>query len=182
MVLFIAQRLRYIISVFRNVFKHGKSSVWGDISAGVPQGSILGPFFFLVYINDLTENLKCNVKLFADDTSLFNVVQNPNAAANDMNHDLEAKKQWAHHWRMSFNPDPQRQAVEIIFSRKRNKIDHPVILFNGTPVKKVDEHKHLGLFLDSKLSFHFFLFFHFQFFRHGSPSVKEKLFYRGPCI
>ena len=132
---------------------NGKSSIWGDISAGVPQGSILGPLFFLVYINDLTENLKCNVKLFADDTSLFTVVQNPNTAANDMNHDLELIKQWAHQWRMSFNPDPQKQAVEIIFSRKRNKIDHPVILFNDTPVKKVDEHKHLGLFLDSNLSF-----------------------------
>ena len=83
-----------------------------------------------MYINDLTENLKCNVKLFADDTSLFTVVQNPITAANDMNHDLEATKQWAHHWRMTFNPDPQKQAVEIIFSRKRNKIDHPVILFN----------------------------------------------------
>ena len=132
---------------------NGKSSVWGDISAGVPQGSILGPLFFLVYINDLTENLKCNVKLFADDTSLFTVVQNPNTAASDMNHDLDLIKQWAFLWRMSFNPDPQKQAVEIIFSRKRNKIDHPVILFNDTPVKKVDEHKHLGLLLDSKLSF-----------------------------
>ena len=125
----------------------------GDISAGVPQGSILGPLFFLVYINDLTENLKCNIKLFADDTSLFTVVQNPNTATNDMNHDLESMKQWAHQWRMSFNPDPQEQAVEIIFSRKRNISDHPVVLFNDTPVKKVDEHKHLGFFLDSKLSF-----------------------------
>ena len=106
-----------------------------------------------MYINDLTENLKCNVKLFADDTSLFTVVQKPNTAANDMNHYLELIKQWAHQWRMSFNPDPQKQAVEIIFSRKRNKIDHPVVLFNDTPVKKVDEHKLLGLFLDSKLSF-----------------------------
>ena len=71
-----------------------------------------------MYINDLTENLKCNVKLFADDTSLFTLIQNPNTAANDMNHDLEAIKQWAHHWRMSFNPDPQKQVVEISFSRK----------------------------------------------------------------
>ena len=72
---------------------NGKSSVWGDISAGVTQGSILGPLLFLVYKNDLTENLKCNVKLFADDTSLFTVVQNPNIIASYMNHDLDVIKQ-----------------------------------------------------------------------------------------
>ncbi len=117
---------------------NGKCSDWGDVSAGVPQGSILGPLFFLVYINDLTVNLKCNVKLFADDTSLFTVVQNPITAANDMNHDLEFINRWAYDWRMSFNPDPQKQAVELTFSNKRNKIDHPVILFNSTPVEKVN--------------------------------------------
>ena len=67
-----------------------------------------------------------------------------------MNHDLELIRQWAQDWRMSFNPDLQKQAVELIFSRKRNKIDHPGILLNNTPVKKVEEHKHLGLVLDSK--------------------------------
>ena len=132
---------------------NGQSSNWGDISAGVPQGSILGPLFFLVYINDLAVGLKCNVKLFADDTSLFTVVEDSNTAANDMNHDLDLISQWAHTWRMSFNPDPQKQAVELKFSKKRIEIDHPVILFNNIPVKKVDEHKHLGIILDSKLSF-----------------------------
>ena len=132
---------------------NGKNSNWGDISAGVPQGSILGPLFFLVYINDLSADLKCNVKLFADDTSLFTVVEDPNTAASDMNHDLDRIKQWAYDWRMSFNPDPLKQAVEIRFTRRKSDIDHPVILFNNTPVKKVDEHKHLGIILDSKLTF-----------------------------
>ena len=132
---------------------NGQSSTWGDISAGVPQGSILGPIFFLVYINDLAVGLKCNVKLFADDTSLFTVVEDSNTAANDMNHDLDLIGQWAHAWRMSFNPDPQKQAVELTFSKKKIEIDHPVILFNDIPVKKVNEHKHLGIILDSKLSF-----------------------------
>ena len=132
---------------------NGQSSNWGDISAGVPQGSILGPLLFLVYINDLAIGLKCYVKLFADDTSLFTVVEDSNTAASDMNHDLDLISQWAHTWRMSFNPDPQKQAVELTFSRKKIEIDHPLILFNDIPVKKVTEHKHLGIILDSKLSF-----------------------------
>ena len=119
----------------------------------MPQGSILGPFFFLVYMNDLTANLKCNVKLFADDTSLFTVVREANEAAQHMTLDPQLVSQWAHDWRMSFNPDPQKQAVELLFSRKRSEKDHPVLLFNNIPVKKVNEHKHLGIILDSKLSF-----------------------------
>ena len=95
----------------------------------MPQGSILGPLFFLVYINDLTTDLKCNVKLFADDTSLFTVVQEPNAAAEDMNYDLELISRWAHDWRMSFNPDPQKQAVELLLSKKRHSVSVSVYSF-----------------------------------------------------
>ena len=80
-------------------------------------------------------------------------MQDSTTAANDMNHDLELIKQWANDWRMSFNPDPQKQAVELTFSRKRIEIDHPVVLFNYIPVEKVNEHKHLRIILDSKLSF-----------------------------
>ena len=54
---------------------------------------------------------------------------------------------------MSFNPDPLKQAVELTFSRKKNEIDRPVILFSDVPVKKVDEHNHLGIILDSTLPF-----------------------------
>ena len=116
-----------LLSLIQNFLKNrkqrtvlnGQASNWGDILAGVPQGSILGPLFFLVYINDLTENLKCNVKLFADDTSLFTVVQDSNTAASDMNHDLELVRKWANDWRMSFNPDPTKQAVELMFSKKK---------------------------------------------------------------
>ena len=52
-----------------------------------------------------------------------------------MNHDLELIKKWAHDWRMSFNPDARKQAVEVIFSRKNKAVDHPVIVFNNTAVK-----------------------------------------------
>ena len=70
------------------------------------QGSIPGPLLFLIYIIDLTAHLECNVKLFADDTSLLTVVQDPNAAFGKINHDLALVSQWAHNWKISFNPDP----------------------------------------------------------------------------
>ena len=54
---------------------------------------------------------------------------------------------------MSFNPDPTKQAVQVLFSRKTRKIVHPEIFFNDTQVKTVNEHKHLGLTLDTKLTF-----------------------------
>ena len=107
---------------------NGQCPTWGDISPGVPQGSILGPLLFLVSMNDLTTGLKCNVKLFADDTSPFSVAEDTNTSTKDMNLDLGLIRQWAHDWRMSFNPDHKNQAVELIFTRKNIKINHPFLI------------------------------------------------------
>ena len=76
-----------------------------------------------------------------------------NSAASDMNHDLEVISQWAFDWEMSINPDPRKQAVELRFSMKRVEVNHPEFRFNNIPVRQVDEHKHLGIILDPKLSF-----------------------------
>ena len=123
------------------------------MSAGVPQGSILGPLLFLIYINDLPDGLKSNVRIYADDTSLFSVVHDPRLYSDIINSDLSMIKLWAHQWKMSFNPDPSKQAVQLIFSRKRVQLDHPEIYFNDIQVSSVDEHKHLGIILDKKLTF-----------------------------
>ena len=92
------------------------------------------------------------MKLFADDTSLFTILQDPAVAARDMNHDLALTTLWAIDCRMSFNPDPRKQAIELLFSSKNAKVDHSVIPFNDVPASTVDQHKHLGITLDAKLS------------------------------
>ena len=78
----------FLSNRYQRVVLYGQASSWADVKAGVPQGSILGPLFFLIYINDLSENLKSTVKLFADDTSLFHVVKDPNTSAEILSHDL----------------------------------------------------------------------------------------------
>ena len=143
----------YLTNRKQRVVINGKESDWGEIKSGVPQGSVLGPLLFLVYINDLEEGIKSSVIFFADDTSLFSIVRDPLKSADDLNDDLSIITHWAHQWKMNFNPDQTKQAEEIIFSQKRNKVFHPPIYFNNIEVKRVEDHKHLGLVLDSKLSF-----------------------------
>ena len=78
--------------------------------------------FFLIYINDLATDLKSNVKLFADDTSLFSIVSDPLETANILNKDLDKIRGWAEQWKMAFNPDPTKQAQEVVFSKKTSGI------------------------------------------------------------
>ena len=143
----------YLLNRKQRVVLNGTYSDYSIIESGVPQGSVLGPLLFLIYINDLEINIKSNIKFFADDTMLFSIVKDPVISANDLNHDLNIMRQWAHQWKMEFNPDPTKQATEVLFSCKNSSPKHPQLLFNGTVVAKVTEQKHLGLILDSSLSF-----------------------------
>ena len=108
---------------------------WTSIEAGVPQGSILGPLLFVIYNNDLSDDLTKNVKLFADDTSLYSIVHNMNTSTTNLNKDLNKIKSWAIPWKMNFNPDPD------------------LCRFNHNSVKQVPSQKHLGMYLDAKLNF-----------------------------
>ena len=83
------------------VLLNGKNSDWRHISAGVPQDSVLGPLFFLVYSNDLVDNISSDVKLFARDTSLFTVVYDEETSVTVLNNDLDLIKQWAFHGKCS---------------------------------------------------------------------------------
>ena len=117
----------------------------------LPESSILGPLLFLIYMNGLSENLVSNPKLFADDTSLFSVIFDKDLSAKNLNDDLNRINNWAFQWKMSFNPDPNKQAQEVIFSRKIQKSSQPSLIFNNNIVTQSLTQKHLGMFLNTKL-------------------------------
>ena len=119
----------FLTNRYQRVVLNGQTSDWSRIYAGVPQGSILGPLFFLIYINDLSTGMSCDAKMFADDTSLFSVISDSITTATALNEDLVKVKNWAHLWKMSFNPDSSKQAQQVIFSRKLTRTNHPDIFF-----------------------------------------------------
>ena len=105
----------------QRVVLNGIESGWENIYSGVPQGSVLGPLLFLVYINDLTDGIKSKIKLFADDSSLFAVVNDVQFTHDQIMYDLETITQWANKWKIQFNPDITKQVIELIFSHKYKK-------------------------------------------------------------
>ena len=118
-----------------------------------PSGLSFGRISFLIYINDLPNGLKTNVKLFPDDTSLFAIVKDKNESANALNNDLSLISKWAFKWKMFFNPDPHKTAQDVLFSRKKKVTAHPFISLNNIEVEKASYQRYLGLFLDEKLTF-----------------------------
>ena len=92
----------------------GQTSLWRSVLAGVPQGSILGPLLFLVYINDLRNELKSTVKHFTDDTSLFIMVKDKQERVDVLNHDLSLISKWAFNWKMLINHILTKRKLKII--------------------------------------------------------------------
>ena len=90
----------YLENCEQRVVLNGQTSVWRKIKSGVPQGSVLGPLLFLIYINDLPDGITSICKIFADDTSLFTKVLDINECTNKLNTDLKKITTWAHQWKM----------------------------------------------------------------------------------
>ena len=143
----------YLKNRFQRVVLNGTESNWKKLHSGVPQGSVLGPLLFLVYINDLTDNISSHMRLFADDSSIFTSVKDIDLTQEKLVKDLEAVSTWAYQWKMVFNPDLSKQAIEVVFSVKTNQKSHPDLSLNDIPVARHDHTKHLGVYLDSSSNF-----------------------------
>ena len=133
----------------QRVVIQGSESSWGSVRAGVPQGSVLGPLLFLIFINDIVNIVQSPIRLFADDTTLFIQVDNPTLATDLLNIDLQEMANWSHKWLVTFNPNKTKS---MIISKKRVPLNYPDLTFMDETVENVTEHKHLGLLIRSDLT------------------------------
>ena len=128
----------------------GGTSDWTSIHAGVPQGSILGPLLFLVYINHIVVDIGSHIRLFADDTSLYIIVDDPVTAAGCLNTDLQKITIWAAIWLVKFNPI---KTEAFLASRRLNR-NHPPIYMQNQQITEVESHKHLGVYFSNDCTWH----------------------------
>ena len=123
-----------------------------SLESGVPQGSVLGPLLFLVYINDIVDNIQSDCYLFADDTSLFETVKKDiHRATNVVNQDLSKINQWCRKWLIKINATKTKS---MLFSRKRQPTVPLPLYLNNELVANVVVHKHLGIVLSKSLDWH----------------------------
>ena len=112
----------------QRVVIRGQCSSWGKLMAGIPQGSVLSPLLFLIYINDLASVVKCNLKMFADDTCLYVTVDDPTSSATILNDNLSNIKHWANQCLVKFNPDKTKSMVLT----NKNVVHPPLYFYKQT--------------------------------------------------
>ena len=118
-----------------------------SIKSGVPQGSVLGPCLFLVYINDLPSNLTAQTRLFADDTAAYNTVTSPIDQAH-LQKDLDQLAEWEKRWDMTFHP---RKCTTLPVTRNINVLHHNYTL-HGHTLQTVNSVKYLGVTITKDLT------------------------------
>ena len=106
----------FLLGRTQAVVLEGERSAEAPVTSGVPQGSVLGPLLFLLYINDLPQNIQSQVRLFADDTAVYITVTS-SEDANTLQADLDALQEWERTWDMEFNPS-KCQVLHITRSRQ----------------------------------------------------------------
>lgn len=126
------------------------SSNTKPVTAGVPQGSVLGPLLFLIYVNDISESMLSLTRLFADDSSLFYSASSIADIEGIINYDLQILSRWAEQWLIKFNPS---KTEAMLFTLKHDTV-LPNLIFENTLIQFVDTHKHLGLTFSNNGQWH----------------------------
>ena len=129
---------------FQRVAVGGKYSSWSRVKSGVPQGSVLGPILFLLYINDISNLITTNIKIFADDSKIFGSACNIDEA-DCIQKDLDALDNWCKVWMLKFNPSK----CHVLHIGKNN---HKYLYhIGGFLLSSVDDEKDLGIIMSNDL-------------------------------
>ena len=137
----------FLHSRTQDVVLDGQSSSESAVTSGVPQGTVIGPLLFLVYINDLPSRVRSTVRMFADDCLLYREIRSMNDT-QALQDDLDSLQTWEQDWLMEFNPS---KCEAITFTKKTKPVTaeyklHDIIL------AAVSSAKYLGVNISSKLS------------------------------
>lgn len=137
----------FLVGRKQRVVVRGSCSDWSCVTSGTPQGTILGPLLFLLYINDITECISSTVKLYADDTKIYREISDPITDCRILQDDLNNLSEWARKWQLRFNAD-KCESMRITHSRDRSETNY----FLEKPLKDVDNFKDLGVTITRDLS------------------------------
>ena len=131
----------------QRVTLNGNKSDWSPVTSGIPQGSVLGPTLFIIFINDLPSVVQSFIQMFADDSKIFNEISTP-GDAEDIQTDLRNLESWTDAWKLKFN---ESKCKVVHIGKKNPKIQYK--MSNGTILEKSTCEKDLGVHVDHKLTF-----------------------------
>ena len=134
----------------QKVTVNGEESQWAEVLSGVPQGSVLGPVLFICYINDLPEEIKTNVKLFADDTKVF-ADTSKDENGNVLQEDITRLDIWAQLWQLSFNASKCK--VMHIGTKNQKRKYYMMQDGNKVEIETTTLEKDIGVHVDDELKF-----------------------------
>jgi hypothetical protein len=129
----------------------GRSSIWSEVISGVPQGSVLGPILFVIYINDIIENLACDAFLYADDMKIYSKVKNDHDM-HKLQDDMDRVVEWTDAWLLKLNVS---KCKVLTLGRGDGTLHQYYVDINGIAhtLENVSSERDLGVLIDSNLSF-----------------------------
>ncbi|XP_028407530.1 uncharacterized protein LOC114530144 [Dendronephthya gigantea] len=138
----------FFINRKQRVVIRGTYSLWAQVKSGVPQGTILGPILFLIYVNDISTRVASQIKLYADNTKLYREISDKTWDVQILQSDLTYLHEWSILWQLPFNTD-KCEVIRITHARDKSVLSYSL---SGTYLKSVEEVKDLGVTITKNLS------------------------------
>lgn len=132
----------------QQVVVNGVESDWKPVTSGIPQGSVLGPLLFVIFINDLPELANSDIYLFADDTKIFNNIKS-RTDSETLQADLDKMSQWSDIWLLKFHPE---KCKHMNICRNKTK-SHNQYSLGTTTLERIPSEKDIGVYIDDELKF-----------------------------